>query len=95
MVQTGGPILGICFEAGPPNQQYGASDQSCNIFIAHSDGTVKRWMPQQNIPPVQVGQHKMPCKDVYSWSTQMGIFMASAGWDCIVKFYRVNGNDVF
>mmetsp|Transcript_3342 Transcript_3342/g.5569 ORF Transcript_3342/g.5569 Transcript_3342/m.5569 type:complete len:322 (-) Transcript_3342:58-1023(-) len=95
-VQTGGPILGICFEADPVQQmsQFNPAPQqkSMIIYLAHSDGSIKRWDPtQQQMSPASIGQHSMPVKDVYSFATPQGVFLVSGGWDGIVKFFKING----
>jgi WD40 repeat protein len=61
-VQTEGPILGICFEADTQMQmsQFNPNppQKSMIVYIAHSDGTIKRWDPTQNgSKPSPVGQH--------------------------------------
>ena len=64
------------------------------IYIAHSDGTVKRWDLQKGQPPVDVGKHEHACKDVCSFAVGNQLMLASGGFDCVVKFYMVNQGNV-
>jgi WD40 repeat protein len=32
----------------------------------------------------------MPAKDVYSWSSNLGVFLASGGYDGLVKFFKID-----
>ena len=58
------------------------------IFIAHSDNNIKMWDPNNpQQAPINIGQHEMPVKDVYSFNLNGNCFLVSAGWDCMVKFW--------
>jgi hypothetical protein len=65
--QTNGPVLGICWQE---DAQSGYMPQkSLVLYIAHSDGTVKRWdIAAQGSQPQVVAQHTSPVKDVYSFN---------------------------
>lgn len=36
----------------------------------------------------------MPVKDVYSFNLNGSCFLVSAGWDCMVKFWQIQGTQV-
>lgn len=57
------------------------------LYIAHSDCSIKRWDPQQQMPPQNVGNHDMPVKDVYSFAMNNQFFLVSGGFDGLVKFW--------
>jgi WD40 repeat protein len=85
-VATQGPVLGLCWMADAPGQQ-----PNVVLYIAHSDCSIKRWDPQQGMPPQNVGQHEGPVKDVYSFTLNNNFFLVSGGWDCNVKFWQIQG----
>lgn len=43
---------------------------------------------------MQIGQHQMPVKDVASFTVNNQIYIVSGGWDCVVKFFQVQNNNV-
>lgn len=85
MVQTDGPILGLCFMVEQPA-----------LLLAHSDNTIKKWdftQQQQNPQGAliqQVGAHSQPVKDIYYMAKNNQNILVSGGWDCKVKFWQWN-----
>jgi WD40 repeat protein len=76
--QTGGPVLGLCWQPETPV-----------LLIAHSDNNIKKWDLATNTI-TNIGSHNEAVKDIYCFIANNTSIIVSGGWDSRVKFWTWN-----
>lgn len=92
--------MGLCWMSETSSHQF---NQNSILFIAHSDGSIMRWDPSHQgssslisnaSSPQVVGQHDAPVKDIFCFNNNSGNILVSGGYDCMVKFWQINGQQL-